>query len=81
MPTSFLPLSYTYMNAFVLAFGVWGIVNQESTDAISMVSLKVDSNFYAFILSIVFDSWVFCYLAEAEFKPTFGHCLKTNNLH
>ncbi|XP_014780949.1 type-1 angiotensin II receptor-associated protein-like isoform X1 [Octopus bimaculoides] len=51
MPTSFLPLSYTYMNAFVLAFGVWGIVNQESTDAISMfLILKI----FTIIQDIVF---------------------------
>lgn len=36
MPQAFLPFSYIYMNAFVLAFGVWGIIKQESTDAISM---------------------------------------------
>ena len=35
----FLPTSYIYMNAFILAFGFWAIVNPESTDAILMVNL------------------------------------------
>ena len=42
MPQEFLPFSYIYMNAFVLAFGVWGIIKQESTDAISMVSIATN---------------------------------------
>ena len=35
-----LQTSYIYMNAFILAFGVWSIICPESIDAISMVCFK-----------------------------------------
>ena len=37
MVDSFLPTSYIYMNFFMLLFGMWGIVNNESADAMFMV--------------------------------------------
>ncbi|XP_045162865.1 type-1 angiotensin II receptor-associated protein-like isoform X2 [Mercenaria mercenaria] len=36
MCPQFLPLSYTYMNLFVLSLGVWSIVHHESSDAALM---------------------------------------------
>ena len=39
MLEGFLPTAYIYMNAFILAFGVWGIIAPDSVDSIFMVSV------------------------------------------
>ncbi|GAB1607930.1 type-1 angiotensin II receptor-associated protein-like [Argonauta hians] len=51
MPGEFLPISYTYMNAFILAFGVWGMVNQESAEPISTFLIL---NLFSIIQDIIF---------------------------
>ncbi|KAI0225723.1 Type-1 angiotensin II receptor-associated protein-like [Lamellibrachia satsuma] len=49
----FLPTSYIYMNAFILAFGFWAIVTPESTDAILMFLLL---NVISIVMDIIFLS-------------------------
>ncbi|KAL4221128.1 hypothetical protein ACF0H5_019387 [Mactra antiquata] len=39
MCQGFMPLSYTYMNLFVLSLGVWSIIHHENSDAVLMYLL------------------------------------------
>jgi len=51
MMQNFLPVSYIYMNAFILAFGFWAIVAPESTDSLFMF---LNLHVLSFVMDIIF---------------------------
>lgn len=65
----FLDQSYIYMNAFVLAFGVWAIISPESVDAVLMF-------FILNVISIVLDTVFIGVFASLESNT--GSSLVTN---
>lgn len=59
--------SYIYMNAFVLAFGIWAIISPESLDAILMIFIL---NIISIVLDAVFIG-VFASLKQAQGNSLF----------